>query len=1135
MNRNSEFQNWLSGMGRAAARFCLPALLCSAAGWSATFGAVVPLDIPVGGHVSDIVLDEPRGVLYAANFTARRIEVVSIADQKVIRKIDVPAQPGAMALSPDGTSLVVAHFGGDPAFLFAPAPAASCPLGAMSVIDLSSSSVALTICADTPLAAAFGNDGLALIALTNQLLLLDPRSGATQSLGELRCGKTINGVSAGVCGLFRIPPTVFPPTIPPSIIPLDNFPAQILGASITAAQDGFTIYGQLKVQQNTTAPAIGPSGVLRFRYDVRTKNVVWLPAGSSPGSGPSTVSVNRSGSRFMAGWGLFDSNGSVVAQFHNPTGDERVGSHVFDTIGNASYPYGVIYAQVPDGSGSGAAGVGSTPITPPGVPTGSPRVPEPVLMLVDADNLTVRERIQLPENLSGRSLLNSKRDIMYSASESGVLILPVGSLASQRRLAASKEDIVFRPDVCRSGIASQTLDIVNPGGGRVGFAIVPTSGGIRVSPSTGFTPAHVTVSVDPGAFQQQNGTTTASLLILSLEAINIPNPVRVLINTRQSDQRGTFLNVPGTPVDLLADPARDRFYVLRQEKNDVLVYDSKNNNVIATMRTSSRPTQMTLTMDRKYLLVGHEDSQFAYVYDLDTLQPVPPDLHILFPVSHYPKSIAATNTTILAASRFEPAGSALHTTASGRQIQIDAVDFPARRGWTLPSLGIYQNYPACTSAAGACPYNTALASSPDGRLSLAALSDGNVFLYNDTVHTFTTSRKDFTALAGAFAASNNGQYVVGNHLMNSSLVPIKDLDSGVNPSSGFVFVNNTAFRTSAALLPPPPPDTSVTECVFGGEICVTKKLPGTGVATFPPGAITPGSIQTVTNLGPDKFDPSLSDSVRQVRLAESPLIGAADAVFTRTLAALRDQSALVLLTQSGLTIMPWNYDAPLAIPQLDRVVNSADQTKAVAPGGLISVMGRGMPTALGDACLTVNGTFAPLLQSVSPTQVNAQLPFDVDGNARITLYTTGGKSDNLNITILPAAPSVFRATGELAADGAGAMVYRGVNNSLVSAFNPVRDGDDLVIFGTGLGQTSPAIPAGDEAPADPLSRAVIQPEVSLDGIPLRVDYAGLTPGGVGVYQINAKAPSGLREGQGVPLTIRQGGMSTTLAVQVAAQ
>jgi hypothetical protein len=671
-----------SGIRRSAARWGLPALLSSAAVWGATFGTVVPLDISSGGHVSDIVLDEPRGVLYAANFNARRIEVISIADRKVIRKIDVPAQPGSMALSLDGSALVVTHFGGDPGFVL-DQPAGNCPFGAVSILNPASGVITLTACANFPLAVAFGNDGQALIATKDELFLLDPVSGASQSLGQLRCGRTINGVDAPICGLLTGLP-----------VNLNNFPAQIIAASITTAQDGLTIYGQLKITQNTTAPPI-TSDVLRFRYEVSGKNVFWLPAGSAPGSGPNTVSVNRNGSRFMAGWGLFDRNGSVVAQFHNPTAEDNIGSHVFDTAGNAGYPYGVIYAQVPDGSGAATCPTTYSycpgPVTPPGVPVGSPPAPEPVLMVVDADNLTVRERIRLPENLAGRSVLNAKRDVMYSASDSGVLILPVGSIASQPRLAASKEDIVFRPDLCKSGLATQTVDIVNPGSGRVGFVVVPTNAGITVSPKSGFTPARVTVSVDPGSFQQQNGTTTASLLIFSQEAVNIPEPVRVLINNRGADQRGTFLTVPGTLVDLLADPVRDRFYVLRQQKNDVLVYDSTNNNLITTMRTSATPTQMTLTMDRKYLLVGHEDSQFAYVYDLDNLQPVPADLHILFPAGHYPKSIAATNTSILAASRTAFPPTALSTSTAGRGIQIDAVDFPNRRGWTLPSLGIYAN------------------------------------------------------------------------------------------------------------------------------------------------------------------------------------------------------------------------------------------------------------------------------------------------------------------------------------------------------------------------------------------------------------------------------------------------------------
>jgi uncharacterized protein (TIGR03437 family) len=158
--------------------------------------------------------------------------------------------------------------------------------------------------------------------------------------------------------------------------------------------------------------------------------------------------------------------------------------------------------------------------------------------------------------------------------------------------------------------------------------------------------------------------------------------------------------------------------------------------------------------------------------------------------------------------------------------------------------------------------------------------------------------------------------------------------------------------------------------------------------------------------------------------------------------------------------------------------------------------------------------------------VNAQLPFNIDGNTQLTLRTEGGVSDNLNVTILPTAPSVFRTSS----DGGEASVYRGGGSSPVNALNPVREGDDLVIFATGLGRTSPAIQAGQAAPADPLSAAVTPVEVTLDGIPLEVVYAGLTPGGVGVYQINVKAPRGLKEGLDAPLVIRQGGMATMVTV-----
>src|SRR5947207_624552 len=82
-------------------------LALTTAAWSGTFGRV----IPIGGQASDIALDEGRGVLYIANFTANTIDVMSLADNTINTSLNVAPQPGSLALSPDGQYLVVAHYG----------------------------------------------------------------------------------------------------------------------------------------------------------------------------------------------------------------------------------------------------------------------------------------------------------------------------------------------------------------------------------------------------------------------------------------------------------------------------------------------------------------------------------------------------------------------------------------------------------------------------------------------------------------------------------------------------------------------------------------------------------------------------------------------------------------------------------------------------------------------------------------------------------------------------------------------------------------------------------------------------------------------------------------------------------------
>ena len=70
------------------------------------------------------------------------------------------------------------------------------------------------------------------------------------------------------------------------------------------------------------------------------------------------------------------------------------------------------------------------------------------------------------------------------------------------------------------------------------------------------------------------------------------------------------------------------------------------------------------------------------------------------------------------------------------------------------------------------------------------------------------------------------------------------------------------------------------------------------------------------------------------------------------------------------------------------------------------------------------------------------------------------------------------------------------------------------------------------APSDPLPSAIIQPTLTLGGVALDVQYAGLVPGSVGLYQINATVPRSVPLGLSIPLVISQGGRSTTLDVRV---
>lgn len=974
--------------------------------WGATVGKVVA----IGGNAADIALDESRRVLYVANFTANRVEVMSLGDGRIQTSINVAPNPGALALSPDGRFLVITHYGNF--------QAPSTPTNALTIIDLVSNGRQTFALGSAPLGVAFGIDGRALVVTTTEFLHLDPATGTTQTI------ETIPGVTAKVL-----------PVAPGSV------PANIVASSMATSADGMRIFGIL-------AGGATDNLTLEFRYDVDARRLTAFQATSTPPLGPRVVSVNRDGSLHLAGWALGDLSGSLVAQFPDPAGVLNIGSHVFDNERN------LVYAQMTRTSTTATS---------------------PQLQILDPENLTVLERINLPENLSGRSVLSGDGSTMYAVSESGVTIIPIGRLSELPRVVASSEDVSFRGNFCDRQVGSQQITILDPGGNRTAFQLTSRLAGVTVSPSSGVTPATVTVRVDPTLFQNSKGTTTGTIDIISSQAVNVTGSIRVLINNKEPDQRGMFINVPGQLVDLIADPSRDRFFVLRQDKNQVLVFDGSSYSLIATLKTGNTPTQLAISFDRRWLMVGHDNSQLISMFDLETLQPSAP---VRMPFGHYPRSVASSGRATLAACRV---AGPVHT--------IDRVDLLSRSASTLPTLGIFKNE---------ININTTLVASGNGSSILATQADGTLMLYNANVDTFTISRKEGTSLSGAYAASNFDQYVVGNLLLNASLVPSRQLETTSGASSGFAFVDQGGFRTTAA------------------------------------NAQSPGNIQRV--------DPSSSNALRSTRMAEAPLLSETGRPFTRTLAPLYGRQAIVSLTTSGVTVLPWNYDAAVAPPRIDRIVNAADFSQNTAPGSLISLIGSNLspvsqassttplPTALGESCLTVNGVPVPMLFA-SGEQINAQIPYQVDGNVTLILRTPGGVSDNFNLTILPAAPSIFRS-GTSGPETQLPAVVRARNNEIVTVSNPIHRDDVISIYLTGMGNTSPAVEAGFPGGSNPIATPLIAPTVRLGGVSLPVEFAGLAPGQVGVYQINARVPRNAPTGFDIPLNVAQGGQGTSVPVRV---
>jgi uncharacterized protein (TIGR03437 family) len=211
--------------------------------------------------------------------------------------------------------------------------------------------------------------------------------------------------------------------------------------------------------------------------------------------------------------------------------------------------------------------------------------------------------------------------------------------------------------------------------------------------------------------------------------------------------------------------------------------------------------------------------------------------------------------------------------------------------------------------------------------------------------------------------------------------------------------------------------------------------------------------------------------------------------------------------------------APGTVTQVygDNLADSPDQPTAVP-----------IPTMLKDVQVLIGALSAPLYY-VSKGQLVVQIPTELAPKRTYSVVVLVGDQYTLpqNIDVTPVAPGTV-------AFADGTLVAQHADFGLVDASRPAKPGEPLVMYLVGMGATTPPVPSGEAAPSDPLAKVQADLEVTVDGQPAQVSFAGLTPGGVGLYQINFTVPQGVKTGK-LDVVITEDGVPANVTTLIVAQ
>ena len=1042
----------------------LSALPCLAA----TFGTVVPHTQPL----ADLVVDEARKRLYVVNTYTSTVEVyaTNVSPPRMTNSIKTDATPLSLALSPEKLPQ-------SPHYLYV-----TCYDGStLDIIDLTSASFSYVPkqLDAKPEGVAVGYNGVVLITTVGTgtgaevLITYDPSTGKTQ-------------------GLAVAPPAPAAPALPPA-----NNNMYLVGKSrLQASLDGTLIVG-VNLQAATRTV---------FVFDVASSIV--LGSRTVPVISP-TLAVSPDGSTFLSGPMLFDTRTLAVLAQQNIANSP----YVFPATANFNVQTsqgGAVF--LPDGSALLAA-YNIVPTSVPAAATNSSQ-----MTVNTPDTMLIQLGIKLPENLNGKMVITSDGATAYAISQSGFIVLPIGTMKNQPLGMPDSTVALLASDQCgvTAALNSATIAVRDIGGGKItvtvqALAATTTSPTVRATART--YGGDVTAQFSAVAARTLGTAAADQLLIQATEAVNIIPAVRVFQNTRNAEATGTILPIDWGAsssglADMLGDTVRQRIYIANPGLNRLEVFDMQQRQFLSPIPVSQLPRSMAFGNDGNTLYVASGGGEQISVVDLTQGKVTG---RVLFPQIPFNASFSLITPALLASSQHGP-----QVIMSDGTLWKIVGNQVTPRTLNTNIFGTVKSIPAPQT----------MASSPEGSYVLILGGNGTAFLYSAAADDFVAASSviptPITGYYGPVAAGPNGQYyLVNDQVLNQALTPIGSSGTGA---------------TGGGPLPTPGGPAS-----SGRPVAAVAAAGGSSYARFSIPLTAANATPTDTGLV-EVVDVNTARATATAGALEIPSAvaraGARVNVLGRSMVLDSAGTTAFVLTASGLSVIPLATSTAQNLPQVpaNGVVNMADFTGGVAAGGLISIFGANLaaaataagsplPTVLGGACVTLNNTPLSLL-ATSPTQINAQLPPTLAaGRYPLVVRSLAGQaaSSSINVTISKYAPAVF-------VDGQGAALYH-ADGTRVNQDHPGTRDEHLTLYATGLGVTTGGrVTVGTPSPASPL--AVTAPVSLYFGNPLIkeaaiiVDWSGLLPGSIGVYQVNCRIPGAHINGDALPITLKIGGVSS---------